>query len=101
MQGEILKVLLENGDVKVLIVLMAYFIKTFGNKVDRLADSVANIHRDLAIIFEKNDTNEAKTDKNSLDILILREKHHDLVNNHIVRIEANSIRVEELEKKVK
>jgi len=97
--NEILKVLVENGDVKVLILLMAYFIKTFGNKVDRLADNVADIHKDMAVIFERNDANLIKTNKNEKDIILLRERNHDFINNYISKIELNEMRIKDLEEK--
>ena len=98
MENEILKVLMKNSDVSTIF--MAVGMVYLGKQVANMAANIAEIHKDLAIMFEKHNNNEIKTDKNSLDILVLRERHHDLVNNHIIKIESNSLKIDELEKKV-
>jgi len=101
MTNDIVTWLLQNGDTKVLIIIMAFSMRALGLKVDLLVSRMAEIHTDFARQMERNDATQTRATKNEQDILVLRDRHHDLVNNHIVKIESNSIMIEELKKKLK
>ena len=99
MESEFVKILLENGGIKALLIVVAYFLKNSATKLDKLAGNVAKIHQDLALIVADNTTKERRILRNETDIIVLRDKTHNIVNNHVSKIELNRLRIDALEER--
>jgi len=93
---------------KLVGILVAMYIAPIKKSMDtmsmdlkRVQTSVEKLNMHVAVMFEKHEKNEGDIRTIKLDILSLRERHHELVNNNINKIELNELRIESLENRAK
>ncbi len=102
-EQEIIKKIIENGDVldKLLFGVAIYVFRSFGAKLDKVADAVVKIDKHIAIIFERGDRDEKRISENEKRLALLGERYQSLINDHVSKIELNQMRIKTLEEKIK
>jgi len=88
---------------KLVGILVAMYIAPIKKSMDCMSKemkgmqtSIEKLNTNVAIMFEKHDKNELRLAKLELESDRTRDKIHDLINNHIIKIEANSLHIEGL-----
>jgi len=93
---------------KLVGILVAMYIAPIKKSMDCMSKemkgmqtSIEKLNTNVAIMFEKHDKNELRLAKLELESDRTRDKIHDLINNHIIKIEANSLLIEGLREVMK
>lgn len=102
MENEIIDTIVKNGDLidKVLIGYVIWSFKSFSIKFDSLINSVNDLNASMKISFLKHDNQEERVKTIEKEVKTLRERHHEIVNNNISKIELNEQKIQELQRKV-
>jgi hypothetical protein len=82
---------------KGLILVGLYLFNSFGKKLDLMSSTMGSINKHIAVMFEKHERNDESIKENKIEIKILREKNHEIVNKHISKIDLNELRIQNLE----
>jgi len=93
---------------KAVGLLVAIYIAPIKKSIDNMSGemkglqgSVNELNKNVAIMFQKHDIKDVQIKTLTTEVNGLRERIHDLVNNHIVRIQYNSQEIEHIKETIK
>ena len=93
---------------KLVGIFVALYIAPIKKSMDSMSKemkgmqtSIEKLNTNVAVMFEKHDKNEVRLEKLEIESDRNRDRMHYLVNNHIVKIEANSLLIEGLREVMK
>ena len=93
---------------KLVGIFIALYIAPIKKSMDSMSQemkgmqrSIEKLNTNVAVMFEKHDKNELRLEKLEDESSRTRDKMHDLINNHIVKIELNSVEISVLKDFIK
>lgn len=95
------------GLTTIIMTLGLFILKDFKGTIEKVQMSITELNVNITMLIEKDHHNQERISsnneyirKNQDEIQMLRNKYHDLVNNHISKIQLLDLKVHQMEKDV-
>lgn len=93
---------------KAIGLLVAIYIAPIKKSIDNMSSemkglqgSVNELNKNVAVMFQKHDIKDIQIESLTKEVKSLRDKMHDLINNHIVKIQFNGQEIEHIKEVIK
>ena len=93
---------------KAIGILVALYIAPIKKSIDNMSGemkglqgSVNELNKNVAIMFQKHEIKDVQIETLTREVTGIRERMHDLINNHIVRIQHNGQEIEHIKEAMK
>lgn len=82
---------------KLVGILVALYLAPIKKSMDSMSKemkgmqaSIEKLNTNVAVMFERHDRNEVRLETLEKEAIRTKEKMHDLINNHVIKIELNA-----------
>ena len=93
---------------KAIGILVALYIAPIKKSIDNMSGemkglqgSVNELNKNVAIMFQKHEIKDVQIETLTKEVTGIRERMHDLINNHIVKIQYNGQEIEHIKETIK